>query len=191
MALALPKLRKDHGQRLDTLLAQVEELEAKRPALALDDPEELAKLDGKLATLKAEIDASELALEEIERREEAEAAAKAAKEREALLVQLRAAHKERARVVGKYLDAADALGLAAADVMEADEAVYRLASQLEGGRTPKSVRRIGDRLGPALFARTPALRPSGMPYAKPHEAEKHGEDLVKIAKHLDEARLGS
>ena len=90
MAATLGQLKAAHESSIAQAEHELGELDAQRPPLALDDSAALAKLDEQRACVLAEVERHTLALEELDRREQAERQAQAARERQALEAHLRA-----------------------------------------------------------------------------------------------------
>jgi len=127
MAAALAQRRAQHEEALAEVCEQLARLDAQRPALALDDPMGLARLDEDRARLQSQVDRLELALEELGRREAQEQEAQAAQQRKALESQLTAALGDRKGAVDAALGLAEALGEAERAVFEIDRKVMALA----------------------------------------------------------------
>jgi hypothetical protein len=131
MAATLQQMRGQHEQAREKTLERLAELDAQRPALALDgDPGDLAELDEGRLRLQLESERHELALEEIARREEAEAAAQSAQERKALESQLMLALASRRKAAERVLQAAEGLGDVFGALLDAERAVVAVAGQL-------------------------------------------------------------
>jgi hypothetical protein len=176
MAVALAQLRTQHTQAREKVVAQLAGLDAQRPALALDgDPADLAELDEGRLRLQLEADRHDLALEEIVRREEAEATAQAELTQKALRSQMRSALASRAKNVSRCRDLADALSDALDDTVEDDAKAFSLARTLELDGT---LRPIVPAIAEAIFARLQVLQPRGVPYVK--DSERADELLQRM-----------
>jgi hypothetical protein len=178
MAVSLAQLRGMHSEALEKVRARLADLDAQRPALCLDgDPADVAELDEGRLRLQLEADRHEAALEEVGRREEAEAATQAEVERTGYRTQLAAVLTGREKHVKAAVKLADELGDVLGSIIFDDERLaFELARKLG---LQDLLRSTVPPLSQAIIGRLQALKGS-LPYVSERDMSRADEHLRQV-----------
>jgi hypothetical protein len=127
MTATLAQLRGAQKAARAAALEELQRLDKQRAALALDDPKALEDLDGERVRLQVAIDHADLALEELDRRDVAEAEAEKEQWRKGLASQLAAALAQRKKAATAAVQLAEALGDALCQINDLDATISTLS----------------------------------------------------------------
>jgi len=174
--LTLAQQRTQHEAARAKVLAELAELDAQRPALALDDPKGLEELDEERARLQVVADRDELALQELARRDEEEAKVAADRERKTLAASLHTTLATRMRRTGVAVTLAEQLGEVLGAIAEDEKLAFEIARRLG---VDGSLRSVLPALQNVVVGRLQGL-PTILPRIRPVQLERQDQYLATV-----------
>jgi multidrug efflux pump subunit AcrA (membrane-fusion protein) len=177
MAATLTQQRTQHEAARAKVLAELAELDAQRPALALDGtPAQLQELDSERARLQVVADRDELALQELARRDEEEAKVAAERERKTLAATLHTTLASRMKHTGAAVTLAEQLGEVLGAIVEDERLAFEIARRLG---VDGSLRSVLPALQNVVVGRLQGL-PTILPRIRPAQLERQDQYLATV-----------